>query len=265
MQQRVQFRFPVELSVLSPRESVLSKMRGRYHRFCADNGDRLSMCVSCGQQRVATGIVQCCNGSAATESVLVPWMGHAVRGSEAAMMGWEALCRAMRSWGISSREDLSEWIGREGFPQPSGEPISAAEFRSKSCQEQRIRKAESQCWKDSVSSHIARLPKRIASRASAGYVDPTPFESSSWDDVDGMCLDRVYTVVSGCCKVVLTIFVEGFDMHAGKFWKACMKVFKQGMMSRKPGRGKCSVCCRSCCSANRQGRAVWAKQSCAVV
>ena len=67
MQQRVQFRFPVELSVLSPRESVLSKMRGRYHRFCADNGDRLSMCVSCGQQRVATGIVQCCNGSAATE------------------------------------------------------------------------------------------------------------------------------------------------------------------------------------------------------
>ena len=112
---------------------------------------------------------------------------------------------------------------------------------------------------------LHRLPKRIASRASAGYVDPTPFESSSWDDVDGMCLDRVYTVVSGCCKVVLTIFVEGFDMHAGKFWKACMKVFKQGMMSRKPGRGKCSVCCRSCCSANRQGRAVWAKQSCAVV
>ena len=77
-------------------------------------------------------------------------------------------------------------------------------------------------------------------------------------------LKECTTVVSGCCKVVLTILVEGFDKHAGKFWKAGMKVFKQGMMSRKPGRGKCSVCCRSCCSADRQGRAVWAKQSCAV-
>ena len=77
-------------------------------------------------------------------------------------------------------------------------------------------------------------------------------------------LKECMTVVSGCCKVVLTIFVEGFEKHAGKFWKDDMKVFKQGMMSRKPGRGKCSVCCRSCCSADQQGRAVWAKQSCAV-
>ena len=62
MLQRVQFRLPVELSVLSPRESVMSKMGGRYHRFCADNSGQHLMCLSCGLQRVATGIVQCCNG-----------------------------------------------------------------------------------------------------------------------------------------------------------------------------------------------------------
>ena len=84
--------------------------------------------------------------------------------------------------------------------------------------------------------HIARLPKRVAPEQpcrSAGVsrrcVDPTPF-------VSACALKECTTVVSGFCKVVLTICVEGFDKHAGKFWKAGMKVFKQGMMSRKPGR-----------------------------
>ena len=33
-------------------------------------------------------------------------------------MGWEALHDAMRSQGITSREDLSEWIHNQGFPRP---------------------------------------------------------------------------------------------------------------------------------------------------
>ena len=44
--------------------------------------------------------------------------GEEVPGREAALMGWEALHDAMRSQGITSREDLSEWIHNQGFPRP---------------------------------------------------------------------------------------------------------------------------------------------------
>ena len=39
-------------------------------------------------------------------------------GRQAVLDGWSALARAMRSWGVRSREDLSAWIHRQGFPQP---------------------------------------------------------------------------------------------------------------------------------------------------
>ena len=39
-------------------------------------------------------------------------------GREAVFEAWHALSGAMRSWGIQSREDLSEWIHRQGFVQP---------------------------------------------------------------------------------------------------------------------------------------------------
>ena len=37
---------------------------------------------------------------------------------DAVLVGWEALSEAMRVWGIRTREDLSEWIHRQGFPRP---------------------------------------------------------------------------------------------------------------------------------------------------
>ena len=39
-------------------------------------------------------------------------------GHDAAVVGWEALSKVMGSWDIRSREDLSDWIYRQGFPQP---------------------------------------------------------------------------------------------------------------------------------------------------
>ena len=39
-------------------------------------------------------------------------------GREVAQVEWRALHAAMRSWGITSREDLSEWIHNPGFQQP---------------------------------------------------------------------------------------------------------------------------------------------------
>ena len=44
--------------------------------------------------------------------------GEQVPGREVATMGWEVLHNAMRSWGIESREGLSEWIHQQGFPRP---------------------------------------------------------------------------------------------------------------------------------------------------
>ena len=44
--------------------------------------------------------------------------GSIVSGHDAAVVGWEALSEVMRSWDIRSREDLSEWIHRQGFPRP---------------------------------------------------------------------------------------------------------------------------------------------------
>ena len=41
-----------------------------------------------------------------------------VSGHDAAVVGWEALSEVMRSWDIRSREDLVEWIFRQGFPRP---------------------------------------------------------------------------------------------------------------------------------------------------
>ena len=39
-------------------------------------------------------------------------------GRDAVFEAWHALSGVVRSWGILSLEDLSEWIHRQGFPQP---------------------------------------------------------------------------------------------------------------------------------------------------
>ena len=42
------------------------------------------------------------------------------------MIGWTSLRAAMRSWGITTEQDLSQWLRRQGFPGPQpGNHISA--------------------------------------------------------------------------------------------------------------------------------------------
>ena len=46
--------------------------------------------------------------------------------SVCAREGWAALRGALRSWGVADREDLSHWLGTQGFPRTSpGNHISA--------------------------------------------------------------------------------------------------------------------------------------------
>ena len=52
--------------------------------------------------------------------------GDSMEASVAARTGWLALKGAMRSWGVHSREELSIWLRRQGFPGPApGNHISA--------------------------------------------------------------------------------------------------------------------------------------------
>ena len=34
------------------------------------------------------------------------------------MIGWTSLRAAMRSWGFTTEQDLSQWLRRQGFPGP---------------------------------------------------------------------------------------------------------------------------------------------------
>ena len=70
--------------------------------------------AACGDRNC--GVLQWLSTVAA--SLSVSFLGESVNGAAAAHAGWDALCGAMREWGIHSREDLSEWIHRQGFPQP---------------------------------------------------------------------------------------------------------------------------------------------------
>ena len=44
--------------------------------------------------------------------------GQVITSEEALTVGWEVLHNAMRSWGVNSREDLSEWKHNQGYPRP---------------------------------------------------------------------------------------------------------------------------------------------------
>ena len=44
--------------------------------------------------------------------------GTTMSGHDAALVGWETLSEVMRAWNIRTREDLSEWIHRQGFSRP---------------------------------------------------------------------------------------------------------------------------------------------------
>jgi hypothetical protein len=66
-------------------------------------------------------VLKYCRSVAALSLVLVPVAAHQMPASEALMTAWQALRATMRSWGVASPEDLSEWFGREGFrtlPRP---------------------------------------------------------------------------------------------------------------------------------------------------
>ena len=59
----------------------------------------------------------------------VHFYGGETTASGAVRIGWDALREAMRSWGVNSEAELSDWLGRNGFPatQPGHHIVARAQ------------------------------------------------------------------------------------------------------------------------------------------
>ena len=125
------------------RRTIQAENRDRASRRAVEDAQGLirSLAASIGFVERGGDIPRCCNdtvvgierpthtGGSNRECAVLQWLtvsadavsvsitGVSVPGSEAAFLGWEALCAAIRSWRIYSREGLSEWVHRQGFPQ----------------------------------------------------------------------------------------------------------------------------------------------------
>ena len=90
-------------------------------------------CIGEYRQCRDNSVVGVADGAGANESVT--FQGGRVTISVAATQGWTALRDVFRAWGISAPEDLTEWMGREGFPRcAAGNHISArAQEHSQFC------------------------------------------------------------------------------------------------------------------------------------
>ena len=92
---------------------------------------------------------------------------------EALHIGWRVLCDTMRSWGVSSREDLAEWMHRQGFVRPRW----GAHFSGRI--QERILNAVEAC-----SSEHAAAPPEVRPRATADRAPPVG--ETQWN-----CLDDI--------------------------------------------------------------------------
>ena len=75
---------------------------------------------------VSTPVLDWLGHQARSVTELVEFHGGSAHASSAVTEGWRALREVFRAWGIWSREHLSDWLGRQGFPRTApGNHISA--------------------------------------------------------------------------------------------------------------------------------------------
>ena len=162
--------------------------------------------------------------------VACSWVGTV--GRDAVFEAWHALSGAMRSWGMQSREDLSEWIHRQGLVQPrwGGHFSARAQERiltTAALTDARVSALESLCVQVVLRAcgqttpreapHNGASARHCASGRQDEFVENHP--DRRWavmDDVNLQDLfqERFYTLQS-CHRVS----GEGTGKHVGKFWK----------------------------------------------
>ena len=130
--------------------------------------------------------------------------GEAMSCAEAVRISWEVLRNAMQSWNITSREGLSEWIRKQGFPRPRW----GAHFSGR-VQERILNLAIARDIRgavlESLYVHIAlgwsQAAGSVAHCASPGC-DARQSSVSEWEVLDRIDLEEVFqtrfSVLQGC-------------------------------------------------------------------
>ena len=183
-------------------------------------------------------------------------------GRQAVFDGWSVLSRAMTSWGVRSREDLSEWIHRQGFPQPrwgghfsvrAQEKIlsiaAMTDSRVLLLQAMYVRLAMVAC-EQLPPPPPPQLPPPLAvlRQERPRRVAPETFSESAWSLLDDVNLTDMFqqrfSVLQSCQHHV-----------RGRFIQANRKVLEaihNAAMTNDPvmeERGSSSACCRCGCCA----------------
>ena len=124
-----------------------------------------------------------------------------LEGSAAVYAGWDALHGAMRSWGVHSREQLTEWIFHQGFPRPrwggcfSGRVQERIMNNAVGC-DGRVAALEA-CYVQVTLSECDRhtnIASRQEGQDNPQDLTPEPEQRSvnGWESLDGVDLSAVY-------------------------------------------------------------------------
>ena len=155
------------------------------------------------------------------------WLGHAasggppivvggveMAGEDAVYAGWDALRETMSSWGIETREDLSEWIHNQGFVQPRWGAHFCARAQERILNGAVIRDVrcaalESACVQITLQACQRGLPPEPShsqqgqtSGDTAGLTDVEDVSHTSWVRLDGVDLQEFFDRrlrVMQCC------------------------------------------------------------------
>ena len=116
-------------------------------------------------------------------------------GREAAHVGGAHFTQQWRSWGINSREDLSEWIHNQGFRQPRWGAHFSARAQER-IMNMAIAADANVAHLESVFIHVAAPSHRISiSEVRLCTLRPRREDQpvhNSWEVLDGVCLAHVF-------------------------------------------------------------------------
>ena len=160
---------------------------------------------------------------------------------EAVRISWEVLRNAMQSWNITSREGLSEWIHKQGFPR---------HIFSGRVQERILNLAIARDIRgavlESLCVHIALSWSQAA--GSVARCDARQSSVSEWEVLDRIDLEEVFqtrfSVLQGCPVQLKGRFRQ--SVRSGWHWKHGKRQYTGEMQCKSVGHGSCSCCCRSC-------------------
>ena len=154
-------------------------------------------------------------------------------GRDAVFEAWHALSGAMRSWGTQSREDLSEWIHRQGFVQPRWGGHFSGRAQERILTTAALTDARVSALESTYVQVVLRACGQTTPReAPHNGASSRPCASGRQDESVANHLDRLLGSHGRCqfarsvpgeifilCKAAHRVSGEGTDTHVGKFWK----------------------------------------------